>query len=54
MTDLTDYQREAAVLRRCQNLMRYFAGADESDQERVSVRVIKILEQHLHGGIYRR
>ena len=54
MTDLTDYQREAAVLRRCRNLMRYFAGADEADQEKVSAHVIRILEQHLHGWVYRR
>lgn len=54
MADLTDYQREAAVLRRCRNLMRYFAGADQADQEKVSAHVIRILEQHLHGGIYQR
>lgn len=49
MTDLTDYQREEAVLRRARRVLRVFAGAGPDEQQRASQMVTAMLREHVES-----
>ena len=49
MTDLTDYQREEAVLRRARRVLRTFAGATPAEQQRATRMVTAMLREHVES-----
>lgn len=44
MTDLRDYQREEAAIRRARRILRIFAGTGPDEQRRATRMVTAILE----------
>ena len=49
MTDLHDYQREAAAIRRARRILRIFAGAGPDEQRRATRMAVAILEEHVES-----
>lgn len=47
MTDLADYQREEAVIRRARRVLRTFAGARPDEQQRATRMVTAMLREHV-------
>lgn len=49
MTDLTDYQREEAVIQRSLRVLRIFAGATPAEQQRATRMVTAMLRKHVES-----